>query len=59
MIVKVLLPRYIQVPAGDEFKKIVVEGFKDRVGFPQCAVVDVTHIPIISPEEYRADYYKS
>ena len=56
-IVKVLLPRYIQVPAGDELKKIV-EGFKDGLGFPQCAgVVDGTHIPIVSPEECPADYY--
>ena len=56
-IVKVLLPRYIRVPAGDELKKIV-EGFKDGLGFPQCAgVVDGTHIPIVSPEECPADYY--
>ena len=56
-IVKVLLPTYIRVPAGDELKK-VVEGFKDGLGFPQCAgVVDGTHIPIISPEECPADYY--
>ena len=56
-IVKVLLPRYIRVPAGDELKK-VVEGFKDGLGFPQCAgVVDGTHIPIVSPEECPADYY--
>ena len=56
-IVKVLLPRYIQVPAGDELKK-VVEGFRNDLGFPQCAgVIDGTHIPIISPEECPSDYY--
>lgn len=56
-IVKVLLPRYIRVPVGDELKK-VVEGFKDELGFPQCAgVVDGTHIPIISPEECLVDYF--
>ena len=54
-IVKVLLPRYIRVPAGDELKKIV-EGFKYGLGFPQCAgVVDEIHIPIVSPEECPAD----
>ena len=56
-IVKVMLPKYIHVPAGDELKK-VVEGFKERLGFPRCAgVVDGTHIPIVSPEECPADYY--
>jgi hypothetical protein len=56
-IVKVLLPRYIRVPTGDELTK-VVEGFKEGLGFPQCAgVIDGTHIPIVSPEECPADYY--
>ena len=36
----------------------VVEGFRDELGFPQCAgVVDGTHIPIISPTECPADYF--
>ena len=44
-IVMVLLPRYIQVPSGNELKK-VMEGFKNEL---QCAgVVDGTHIPIKS-----------
>ena len=52
-IVKVLLPRYIQVPTGDELN--IVEGFKNELGFPHWAgVVDG---PIISPEECPADYY--
>ena len=52
-IVKVLLPRYIRVPAGDKLKK-VVDGFKDGLGFPQCAgVVDGTHI---FPEECPAKH---
>ena len=56
-IVNVLLPKYIRVPTGDELKK-VVEGFRDGLGFPQCAgVVDGTHIPIVSPEKCPADYY--
>ena len=30
---KVLLPKYVQVPSGDELKK-VAEGFRDELGFP-------------------------
>ena len=38
--------------------KAVVEGFMDKLGFPQCAdVIDGTHIPIVSPVECPADYY--
>ena len=55
-IVKVMLPKYILVPAGDELKE-VVEVFKEGLGFPQYAgVVDGTHIPIVSPEECPSDY---
>ena len=44
-IVKVLLSKYIRLPSGEELKK-VAEGFRDELGFPQCAgVVDGTHIP--------------
>ena len=56
-IVKVLLPKYVRVPSGDELEK-VVKGFRDELGFPQCAgVVDGTHIPIVSPSECPADDY--
>ena len=48
-VVKVLLPKYIRLPSGEELKKIV-EGFRDELDFPQCAgVVDGIHIPIVSP----------
>lgn len=56
-IVHVLLPKYIKFPVGEGMKE-VVDGFKHKWGFPQCAgAVDGTHIPIVSPEEYPADYY--
>ena len=56
-IVDVLLPKYVKFPNGESLKE-VVDGFKHKFGFPQCAgAVDGTHIPIISPEEYPADYF--
>ena len=56
-IVRILLPKYIKVPTGEALKD-VVEGFKYKWGFPQCArVVDGTHIPIISPHQCPADYF--
>ena len=45
---KILLPKYIRIPTGDGLK-VIIEGFKDKLGFPQCVgVVDGTHIPIVS-----------
>ena len=36
----------------------MVDGFKHKFGFPQCAgVVDGTHVPIVSPVGFPADYY--
>ena len=56
-IVDVLLPKYVKFPNGESLKEVVY-GFKHKFGFPQCAgAVDGTHIPIISPEEYPADYF--
>ena len=56
-IVKILLPQYIKIPKGSALKN-VIDGFKTKHGFPQCAgAVDGTHIPIISPKECPADYY--
>ena len=56
-IVRKLLPKYIRILTADGLKD-VVEGFKHKWGFPQCAgAVDGTHIPIISPEECPADYF--
>ena len=56
-LVSILLPKYIRFPSGDGLRE-VVNGFKHKFGFPQCAgVVDGTHVPIVSPVEFPADYY--
>ena len=56
-IVKNSLPKYVGFPS-DEGLREVVDNFKHKLGFPQCAgVVDGTHIPTISPEDFLADYY--
>ncbi len=56
-IVDILLPKYISIPYGEELRN-VIDGFSNSFGFPQCAgAVDGTHIPIISPVEFPADYY--
>ena len=57
VIVERLLPDYIKMPTGTALK-VVVEKFKNDLGFPQCAgAVDGIHIPILSPQECPADYY--
>lgn len=56
-IVHVLKSRFISVPGGTALRD-VVNGFRDRWGFPQCAgAIDGTHVPIIAPHVNRADYY--
>ena len=56
-IVEVLLLRYIKVPTGNSLKE-VIHGFKHKWGFPQCAgAVDGTHISIMSPRDFPADYF--
>ena len=55
--IKILLPKYIRFPSSDGLTE-VVDGFKHKWGFPQCAgAVDGTHIPILSPQEFPSDYY--
>ena len=37
---------------------MVIDEFKHKLGCPQCVgVIDWSHIPIISPRDYPADYY--
>ena len=56
-IAQILMPKYICFPSNNGLKQ-VVDGFKHKWRFPQCAgVVDGTHIPIVSPHDYPADYY--
>ena len=55
-IIETLLPQYIIFPTGAALREIV-SGFRNDLGFPQCAgAVDGSHIPIISPQECPADY---
>ena len=57
LLVAILLAKYIRFPNSDGLRE-VVDGFKHKFGFPQCAgVVDGTHVPIVSPVEYPADHY--
>jgi hypothetical protein len=56
-VVDVLLPRIIKWPTGEKLRETVA-GFLSTWDFPQCAgALDGTHIPIVAPSEYSADYY--
>ena len=56
-IVRTLLKKYIYIPVGNEAIEIV-EGFKEKWGFPQCfGAIDGSHIPILPPENNPRDYY--
>ena len=57
-VCKTSLPKYITFPQGDKLWR-VVEGFKNKYGFPQCVgAIDGSHIQIISPNEFPADCFK-
>ncbi|GAA6087254.1 putative nuclease HARBI1 [Tachysurus ichikawai] len=56
-IVLILKPNLIKIPTGNNLRN-VVNGFRDRWGFPQCAgAIDGTHVPIIAPHVNKSDYY--
>ena len=55
-IVNIFLPKYIQTPQGEHLHNIT-DGFASKWGFPQCVgTSDESHIPIVSPLDYPADY---
>jgi len=55
-IVKVLLPKYIKIPAGSALTDVMT-GFEKR-GFPHCGgTIDGTHIPIEAPQDSPSDYH--
>ncbi|KAM3849596.1 uncharacterized protein ACN63O_002484 [Diretmus argenteus] len=57
VIANYMLPLYIRTPSEDEFK-VIIQGFRDRWGFPQCGgAIDGTHIGILAPTDSPADYY--
>ena len=56
-IVQLLLAKYIQVPQEAQLQSIV-DGFESKWGYPQCVgAIDGSHIPIVSPVEFPADYH--
>ena len=56
-IVKISLLKYIHISTGNSLKA-VIEGFQEKLDFPQCVgVVDGTHIPIVSSVKCPAHYY--
>lgn len=56
-IAQILMPQFIKVPQGNHLREIV-NGFRDKWGFPQCAgAIDGTHVPIIAPHQSKADFY--
>eukprot|EP00057_Strongylocentrotus_purpuratus_P005496 XP_003731101.1 PREDICTED: putative nuclease HARBI1 [Strongylocentrotus purpuratus] len=56
-IVVTLANDMIRIPRGDAAADVVRE-FEVKWGFPQCfGAIDGSHIPVLSPKEFRADYY--
>ena len=50
MIAQHLMPLYISVPGGEGLQEIV-DGFKNRLGFPQVfGAINDNHAPILRPQ---------
>lgn len=55
---EILFDVYVKYPKTHAQKLLVAEGFYQRWQFPGCfGSIDGTHIPIIAPPEYAADYF--
>ncbi|XP_065121943.2 uncharacterized protein [Paramisgurnus dabryanus] len=55
--IRTLQSFFINLPKGEKLQE-VVEGFKERWGFPQCAgAIDGSHISVTPPSEDSKDYY--
>ncbi len=53
----ILKPLYIKTPSDADLRTIV-QGFRDKWGFPQVAgAIDDSHIPIKAPPNTPADYF--
>ncbi|XP_067654467.1 uncharacterized protein [Haliotis asinina] len=51
-----VFPDAVKFPTGTELKK-VISGFQKKWRFPNCGgAIDATHIPIIAPQQFHADY---
>ena len=56
-IVTKLMSLYVSFPAGEQLNE-VVQGFKGKWGFPQCAgSIDGSHISVTPPAMNHTDYY--
>ena len=56
-IVRILQPRYIYFPSGEELQSII-NGFERMWGVPQCVgAIDGSHIPVLGPKNHHTDYY--
>ena len=56
-VVKVLQPKYIQFPTGDQLQTIVA-GFEELWNIPQCVgAIDSSHMPVLAPTGNHTDYY--
>ena len=56
-VVKVLQPKYIQFPTGDQLQTILA-GFEELWNIPQCVgAIDGSHMPVLAPTGNHTDYY--
>ena len=52
------MSQYISLPPQDDELPEVIQGFKQKWGFVQCAgAIDGSHIPVRAPAINHTDYY--